>query len=372
MNQNINQSAFLDLLKAGLWETEAQLSPFGEIDLNEVYRLAEEQSVVGLVTAGLEHVVDLKAPKEVLLQFVGQSIQLEQRNKAMNHFIVVLIEKLRMEGIYTLLVKGQGVAQCYQRPFRRACGDVDFLLSKNNYLKASDYLRPLASTIDEENEYNQHLSMTIGSWVVELHGTLRGGLWRRIDKALDEVQNDIFYNGNFRTWINGNSQVYLPRADEDVVFVFSHILQHFFVEGIGLRQICDWCRLLWEFKDSIDSRLLGKRLKMMGVMTEWKAFAALAVNYLDMPKEAIPFYSTDKRWNRKADKIMDFILETGNFGRNRDYSYYKKYPYLVFKAISFYNHIKDAYKHSLIFPKDALLVWFGRLYEGLKMIIKGK
>ena len=36
-------------------------------------------------------------------------------------------------------------------------------------------------------------------------------------------------------------QVFLPAPDEDVVFVFSHILQHFYKEGIGLRQICVWC-----------------------------------------------------------------------------------------------------------------------------------
>ena len=47
------QEAFLELLRAGLWEKEARLSQFGRVDYEEVMRLAEEQSVAGLVTAGL-------------------------------------------------------------------------------------------------------------------------------------------------------------------------------------------------------------------------------------------------------------------------------------------------------------------------------
>lgn len=46
------------MIQAGLWEKEVRLSAFEEVDLAEVYELASEQSIVGLIAAGLEHVVD--------------------------------------------------------------------------------------------------------------------------------------------------------------------------------------------------------------------------------------------------------------------------------------------------------------------------
>ena len=122
MQLNKNQQAFFALMRAGLWEQEVRLAQYDEIDFSEIYRLAEEQSVVGLIAAGLEHVIDIKPPQESVLQFVGQTLQLEQRNVVMNAFIEKLIGKLRGEDIYTLLVKGQGIAQCYERPQWRACG----------------------------------------------------------------------------------------------------------------------------------------------------------------------------------------------------------------------------------------------------------
>ena len=128
-----NQEAFFALVRAGLWEKDVQLAGFELFDFKEIYKLAQEQAVVGLIAAGLEHAVDTKIPQEFALTFASDTLQLEQRNTAMNYFIGVIVEKLRKAGIYTLLVKGQGIAQCYERPLWRACGDVDFLLSKDNY-----------------------------------------------------------------------------------------------------------------------------------------------------------------------------------------------------------------------------------------------
>ena len=363
---------FFELLKAGLWETEAQLSLFGEIDYSAIYNIAEEQSVVGLITAGLEQVKDAKVPQEWTLQFIGATLQIEQQNNAMNEFVAKLIENLEKYDVYTLLVKGQGIAQCYEKPLWRLSGDVDLLLSDKNYQKAVSILTRVATEVEDESVYKRHLAMIIDGWTVELHGSLRSGLWKSIDHELDKVQADLFNGGKIQTWMNGRTQVFLPSIDEGLVFVFSHILQHFFKEGVGLRQICDWCRLLWTYRESLNYGLLESRIRQMGVMTEWKAFGGLAVDYLGMPVVAMPFYSADKRWNRKANRIMDFVLETGNFGHNRDYSYYKKYPYVVFKVISLWRHITDTYRYFHIFPMDSLKVLWRKMCVGLRVTIRGK
>lgn len=368
---NKNQRILLELVRAGHWNRKVQLLPSDNIDFSQIYRLAQEQSVLGIVLAGLES-SSVKPPQVLLLQWIGEVQVLEQQNNAMNSFIEKLFEVLRNADVYALLVKGQGIAQCYEKPLWRSCGDVDLFLSEDNYRKAIQVLRPVASSIEEENTYNKHLAMTLDGWSVELHGTLRSGLWPSIDRVLDKVQNAVFYEGKVKSWMNGHTQVFLPGADEDVVFIFAHILQHFYKEGIGLRQICDWCRLLWTYKDSLNHKLLESRIKTMGVMTEWKAFAALAVDYLGMPVEAMPFYSDDKKWKRKAVRVMEFVLETGNFGYNRDYSYRNKYPYIIYKAISFWKHLKDGAFFFSIFPLDSIKVTWRRMVVGVSVVLRGK
>ncbi len=384
-----NTEAFFVMVRAGLFPKrevqEFNVQEFKEVNCGEVYRMAEEQSVIGLVAEGIDrfkfHVSGFKIPQEWALQFVGQTLQIEQRNRAMNAFVARLIEKLRENDIYAILVKGQGIAQCYERPLWRASGDVDLLLSDANYEKAKKVLLPLA--IDAECEYKtlKHLGLTMkGDFEVELHGMQHSRLSRRIDRVIDEVQEDVFCKGKVRSvTFNANDnrsddfkttnavQVFLPGPDEDVIFVFTHILKHFYIEGIGLRQICDWCRLLWTYKDSLNHGLLEERLQKAGLMSEWKAFAAFAVEYLGIPLEGMPLYGANDYHNpnlrRKAERIMAFVMESGNFGKNRELKRSK--IFLIGKIMAAWQKMGDFARHAQVFPLDSVKFYFHYVLNGM-------
>lgn len=358
-----NQELFYKLIRAGLWEDRDKFHVSGSssseaakpsvkfqgaVDWNEVYRLAEEQSVIGLVLAGIEH-SNVKPPKELLLQWIGEVQILEQQNKAMNAFIAELIEKLRNADIYALLVKGQGIAQCYERSLWRACGDVDLLLS--DYEKAKSFLTPLADHVDPEESVMKHLGMTIGGWIVELHGTMHTEISPRVNWSIDEVQGACLKKDGVRSWDNGGTKVLLPSPDNDVILVFTHFLEHFFVEGVGLRQVCDWCRLLWTYRSELDLQLLESRIKKMGLMTIWKAFGSMAVEVLGMPSDSMPFY--DSRYHKKGQRVLARIMKSGNMGHNNDLSYRVKYSGLTYKLVAFCRRIKDFAGFTMIFPIDA-------------------
>ena len=296
MRKDNTIGAFFALIRAGLFpvhgegfkalgqakrQSRANESMFRDVEWEKVYQLAQEQSVQGLLLQGIENLkangIELSVPKIMLLQWIGEVQIIEQRNKAMNQFIADLVAKMREADIYTLLVKGQGIAQCYEKPQWRTPGDIDFFLSDTNYEKAKSFLKPLA------NE-----------------------------------------------WYNGNTQVFLPAADEDVFLVFTHFVKHFYKEGgVTLRQICDWCRLLWTYKDSLNHRVLETRIRKAGLMSEWKAFGALAVEYLGMPIEAMPLLDVrsenedgrceiDAELRKKAEQIVIFILKGGRWQRFKD------------------------------------------------------
>ena len=125
------------------------------------------------------------------------------------------------------------------------------------------------------------------------------------------------------------------------------------LDYVGLRQIADWCRLLWTFREEIDVGLLEGRLTAMGLLSEWRAFGAFAVEYLGMPEAAMPLYSGAVKWRRRARRIRDRILYTGNFGHNKDESYRTRYPWLVEKGITFFRRFAEFVRVSAIFPKDA-------------------
>ena len=369
---------FLELVKAGLWEKETDISQNSEIDFGKVFLLAQEQSVVGLLAAGLERInvqsSRFKVPQALALTIAGDVLQLEQRNKTMNQFIARLVSDMRNAGIYTLLVKGQGGAQCYEKPLWRACGDVDFFLSDENYVKAKEFLIPRASSVEPEGVYGKHLGMTIDGWVVELHGRLRCGFSGRADKVLDEIQNETFYGGSVSSWSNNGVQVFKLSKENEVFYVFVHFLGHFYKGGIGLRQICDWCRLLYTYRESLNYGLLESRIRKAGLVSEWKAFYCLATKYLGMPDlvNGSGLMVNDSQFDKKADRIMEFILEVGNFGHKRDMSHFSKYPYLIRKCVSMGRRISDLINHTRIFPMDSLRFFPRIMFNGVRSAIRGE
>lgn len=394
MNLSDNQEAFLALLRAGLWEGTDVLETFGtsdqgranlnlndNIDWDKVYLLAAEQSVLGLVLAGIEKTntgcteKTNRPPQGLLLQWIGEVQMIEQQNQAMNKFVGQLIERLRKEEIYALLVKGQGIAQCYEKPMWRSSGDVDLFLRDDNYERAKKVLVPLASEVETEYIYSKHLGMTINGFVLELHGTLQCNLSPRVKRGIGDLEKDIIYGGQVRSWMNGKVQVFMPDASNDAIYVFSHFLNHFYKEGVGLRQICDWCRLLWTYRGSLNHGLLESRIKRMGLMSEWRAFGAFAVEYLGMPSEAMPLFNANDDLNankKKADKICDFILEVGNMGHNRDMSYFEKYPYIIRKACSMRRRCGDLIRHARIFPLDSLRFFPTIMFNGFRSAARGE
>ena len=381
MGQTNNVDAFFALVRVGLFRhtniTEfTDKYTFENIDWEGVYQLAEEQSLTGLIADGIDRfktqVPGFKISQEWALQFIGSALQLEQQNTAMNSFIAKLFDEMRATGIYTLLVKGQGLAQCYERPLWRSCGDVDFFLSDDNYQRAKDYLLPLASQIEPEEEHKKHFALTIDDWVVELHGSLRCGFSSRVDKELDKIYKDAFYSGNITSWNNQGTQVFMLGKENNVLYVFVHFLNHFYKGGVGLRQICDWCRLLWIYRKSLNYSLLESWIRKMGLMSEWKAFGAFVVEFLGMDAKAVPFLNLDDNANvshrlkRKAEKIKDFILMSGNMGHNRMTDDAGSKSYLMRKMSSFGQRVGDLINHVRIFPLDSIRFFPSIVLNGIR------
>ena len=347
-----NSEIFFALVKAGLWGKEVRLSEFGKPDFKRIHLMAREQSVTGLVTSGLEYVSDIQIDESDSTPFLQEILMEEGRNSKINRFVAKLFGYLAENGVKAVLIKGQGVAQCYLKPLWRTVGDVDLFLDEENYQKAKAVLVPTANHVDQEVENKRHLAMILGSHAVELHGVMHTYVSRRVDAVVDEVQKDIFSNRGVRYWDDGGTSIPLPSPDNDVIIIFTHFIGHFYVGGMGLRQISDWCRLLWTYKDEIDRDLLGKRLNAMKLMPEWEAFAAFAVELLDMPAEAMPFYNVSAKNTRRALKIQSLMLHTGNFGHNRDESYRRSASKLIVKIRVFFHRFGEFIRLFTIFPSN--------------------
>ncbi len=353
------EKLFFALLRSGLWGEATELPDAvpGEDDWENVYNSAMSQTVVGLVTDGASACPAGYVPKAVSLKLMSALIKTEKTNAVIDSHVARFVSMLESGGVQPVLVKGQAVAQCYIHPSGRMPGDIDLVIDPKQYEAAKAVIIPAADSVNGETLSNLHFGAMFGPVELELHGTVRTSLGQKINDSLDSAQALLHREGGCRFWNCLGTRVRIPSADFDALFIFTHMLQHFYCGGLGLRQICDWARVLHTNCGDIDRALLESRLARMGLLSEWKAFVGFLVVYLGLPEEEAPLY--DAGYSSKTGKLWRYIERVGNFGTKRGLRDRSKDPYLIRKVESLIVNSQDFLHHAGIFPLDSLrFFWY--------------
>ena len=362
---------FFALLRSGLWNEVPERAPFdGGTDWEALYRVSFEQTVVPIVTDGLN-----RLPKELLPEkpdrldpFLGDMMMTAQRNRVLDSFIPKVFNALR--GIPVVLVKGQSLAQDYPDPERRQPGDIDLLLPPSSYAAAKEILLPKATHVSKEDRQTLHQGMHFYSVEVELHGSISTLMSRKLDRQLDDLLKEQFDGRTLPAVTIGGVEIPVPEATFNAIYIFVHFLQHYWSGGVGLRQFVDWTTFVSVHKRDIHPVILEQRLKELGLLNLWKVFTGFAQEYLGCPAEKLPLAARPN--SRKNARIWRFIRRSGNFGKNQERKR-KDESYLVRKIHSLWRLvIADRLRHFPVFPKESIRFFLGAFGYGLQRLAKGE
>lgn len=137
------QIQFLELLRAGLWGVAPESDNFkpDSIDWQAVLRIAKEQTMMAVVADGIETLPkELWPPKEVMMKLAMMRLKIEQTHVLLNSTIAQIVRALDAQGVPSVLLKGQGIAQNYLSPESRTCGDIDLYTGHGGYHKAFEII----------------------------------------------------------------------------------------------------------------------------------------------------------------------------------------------------------------------------------------
>ena len=345
MPMNRAQTQFLELLRAGLWGVAADPENFkpDSVDWKAVLRVAKEQTMLAVVADGIETLPkELWPPKEVMMKLAMMRLKIEQTHVLLNSTIAQIVRALDAQGVPSVLLKGQGIAQNYLRPESRTCGDIDLYTGHGGYKKAFEIIEGLheGRAHKEAAECEHHLHTSLNGVEVEIHRLASFLHGKRMNanfqKWTQESMDALFGTDRLAVWDNGGTPVALAPATYNAFFILHHAVRHMTTEGVGFRQICDWTMLLHKCHAQVDVELLGRKLKELHMERIWQEFGRLAVGFLGLPASELPLAPADLTPGRKTHELLQHIFISGNFGRfdanGRDHS---EVPYLVRKWRSF-------------------------------------
>lgn len=362
------KETYLSLLESGIRQT---LPPEVEPGLlPRVWELSSSQCTRGFVLdAYLRSQSAKDASKEVLQKARGCLHGIMMGHLGQARALSLVLETLSKEGIRGVLLKGEGNSALYANPMLRETGDIDLWVGQEAYAQALECLGKVSEGLveEDEEELEKHTGMLVGGVVVEVHA-LTGHAFTKSKDALYQAYAHKGLHDNLDTAVVSGISVSVPEPTFNAFYVFHHFFCHFMQGGVGLRQVADWAVLLESRKDAIDWDRLGKMVTDMGLQRPWNVFLQLCVQYLGLSCEILPATS-DKTYGDLAGKVLDRILEEGNFGKSRHRAR-RSGTYVFDKALSLWEHLRRYAALLRIFPLQALTSFFQSFLRSSRAVFR--
>lgn len=363
-----HEEVFFSILRSALWKHPVQI-PEGFKEWNKVMKLAVDQAMQGLVGDVILTTPDLLNcfPAKAVEKLQDIPLNSMAMHTTLNNTLILVMKTLRAAGIEPVLLKGQGIAQYYPIPQLRQCGDIDLYVGAENYEKAYEALLTIVTEIEERSKIWRylHFHAHVGSVLLEIHHKVEHAFTDSTEKILRKY-TDAGMNENLNRVKIGDVEVNTPEINYNACYIFFHLWRHYVAAGVGLRQISDLGCYLSSMKDKLDLNYLKSYLTDMNLMTPWQTFGCILVDKLGMPEESFPFY--DRKALKRSEKLLDVILNEGNFGKSTAFVRIHKRSYLYEKFFSLKCHIERFVKMFSIFPRHSFEQIIYKFVIGFKQI----
>ena len=377
------QQQFLELLRSGLWGKPADASIFqGEIDWQSIVRIAKEQTVQVLVANGIETLPkELWPPKVAIFKLMEYKSTTVKMHHLLNSVLAKITTALNAEGIPSVLLKGQGLAQNYLIPESRICGDIDLYVGEENIDRACEVIAGLTDepqeTEEELNEKEMHKEFSVDGVIVEIHRRALAAYGSRLTHMLKKwTKNNLdnnFHNQELPSIDFNQVAVKVPSANFNAVFILHHAAHHMRIGGIGLRQLCDWATYLAKHHSEINLKELQVALRRFKMVPVWKEFGRFAVNVLGLDPQYLPLAPHKLTITKGTEFILTDILATGNFGHYRQASPVPTTtPFLKRKWLNGMISTKRFVSMIQLFPGFTISYGLGWYRKAFKRLFQGK
>lgn len=245
---------FFRLLRFALG-TEKDCPKMHLSEWREMFRIAKKQAITGFIGSALKNIggdvlieKDAKSQEaftDLIMDWMGEVVKIARRNQKVNNDVIEEFHKLESKGLQCCLLKGQGNALMYPNHDSRTSGDIDVWIRFRNSVNTEDNIQRIIRMVKEEQPHSKASYHHID--IPDINGTPVEAHYR------PQFLFSYWYNKHLQDYFNshageqfnnkvkyGETEIAVPTPEFNIVFQLSHIYNHLFHEGIGLRQIIDY------------------------------------------------------------------------------------------------------------------------------------
>ena len=229
----------------------------------------------------------------------------------MNRAVSELYGLFRHCHLEPVLQKGQGVAQYYESPLLRECGDIDlYFHGSHAYATAAACLR--RHGIRVEKKPDNSLFYHWKGMAVEHHRRLLDLHTPFLKSQAARLETQKGY-ASARLSEETDMTVNLPSPLQCLLMLDLHILKHVLGRGIGLRQLCDMARACYRLRVSVPADEMRAVCRKLGLGRWNPLLHTFLTDILGLPAQYLPYPETAP----SARPLLETVWQGGNFGQHR-------------------------------------------------------
>lgn len=284
-----------------------------------LYKMSISQAVVGLTFEGVRKLGEqnhiMKPPYGLLIEWLGVSEQIKKRNKFVDSRCVDLIKFFTKAGFCSCILKGQGNALMYSNPLCRIPGDIDvWLVSQNRKCNSTKTIIDIVKRCNPTSSARYH-HIDYGNFngvEVEVHyrpmymfNPIHNNRLQKwfIDHQEEQMKNQV-------PLFDSDLGIPVPTVNFNRVYQLTHISCHFFIEGVGLRQLLDYYYVLQYPVTENQRKLDEKNLRYLGLYDMAAAVMYVLKKVFDLKYEQMIVPADVKR----GEFLLDEVMMAGNLG----------------------------------------------------------
>ena len=296
------QCVLIDLLRKSLFNFDINIPE--DTDWQAVYDEANFQAVIPLAfdgTAGIKGI-----SKDIYKKFKNHTVAVMLNNDKVIKGQWELTDLLEKNNVKYAILKGLSVARYYPKPELRTLGDVDFLVSKDDFDSTKQLLIDNGYDLIKEEMNHFHCAFKKNDVIFELHfemsefpnTELCNNLRKELEKATKCTDTAVCLNNEFSA------------LDElfQAVSLLLHTERHISKDGIGLRQLIDFGM----FIDASPNFLINQ--KNIDFLKNYGLYKLTTVCNCLIDK----YFLEKETENATSDMLFEMSLKKGNFGVKND------------------------------------------------------
>ena len=317
-----NFAYLMDLLASGASGTPAR-SIDGFTAWEDVLRLAEEQSVYYVILYTLKRMTDCSLDKKRQTMLIAELQTVAISTFAKRLRIIKLLEDLEAYGIRAILLKGYISASLYNSPDSMVSGDTDIYVEREDEKKAQEFLRQRGFTVllrDSNSHHSNCSHPELGH--LELHTSfyyeIAEEVWFR------HMGKQRYIEEPYEKIVTPDGAYYSLGKTDNLIFLALHMIKHFILEGMNLRQVMDFSLYYQAYEDTLDLPRFWKILEELKYSYFIKVILCISTNYFHLPIQ----HAADSEDVKHVDMtaILDDMETGGWFGNVNMLSHAKGLP----------------------------------------------